>query len=290
MHRHILRGEMFFHQPQLPVKVLHRNPEIPFSLHTHDFYELVVIASGGGKHLQKEGASPLRGGDIFLIRPGTYHGYGAIEDLELYNILFAEQVLHLHLPELQEITGFTEIFLSDHESVPIIRLNDHQLAEVLQIVQTIQTESNYLHSAYGSGAFVYAKLMQLIVSMCRIHSEHRSSTPVVDERLERVIAHMEEHLDRSIPLDELASVAAMSTSTLNRHFKRATGWSPVDFHIHRRIIYAARLLLSTDLSIELISDRTGFSDGNYFARQFRTHMQMSPREYKQLWTKAVPTR
>ena len=33
-----------------------------------------------------------------------------------------------------------------------------------------------------------------------------------------------------------------------------------------------------------ISELTGFSDSNYFARQFRTHMQMSPREYKQLWT------
>lgn len=281
---------MFFHQPQLQVKVLHRNPEIPFSLHTHDFYELVLVVSGSGAHLQKDGSHPLRGGDVFLIRPGTYHGFGAIEELELYNILISEQVLHLHLPELREINGFTELFLTDHAAIPIVHLSDHQLAEALQMVLIIQQESNYLRSAYGSGAFVYAKLMQLIVSICRIHSEHRSSTPVVDERLQRVIAYMEEHLDCSLSLDDLASVAAMSASTLNRHFKRSTGWSPVDFHIHRRIIYAARLLLSTNLSIEAISERTGFSDGNYFARQFRTHMQMSPREYKQLWTRAVPIR
>jgi len=279
---------MFFHKPQLPLKVLHRDPEIPFTLHQHDFYELVVVVAGSGAHLQKGGGKPISGGNVFLVRPGVFHGYGQIDDLELYNVLIGEKALRPHIRELSEISGFDELFLHEEEEIPIAKLNSHQLAELMVLVNAIRLESERMDISYGASTMAYAKLLQLIITVCRFHSAHRRSNVVTDGRLESVITYMEQHLDRSISLKELASYSAMSISTLNRQFKLATGWSPIDYHIHRRILYAARLLLTTDLSMELVSDRTGFSDANYFARQFRTHMQMSPRQYKQLWTTPNP--
>jgi AraC family L-rhamnose operon transcriptional activator RhaR/AraC family L-rhamnose operon regulatory protein RhaS len=278
---------MFFHEPLLPVEVLHRDPEIPFSLHSHDFFELVIVVSGQGLHLLGDESVPISEGNAFLIRPGRRHGYSEIRDLALYNVLIGERALTLHLHEFTEINGFRELFLQDGEEVPLVKLNNYQLGEAVAIVTAIRQESERQIHTYGSRALTYAKLLQLIVLFCRTYSVHKASTFIPDQRLEDVIAYMEEHLDRSVSLKELAAYAAMSTSTLNRQFKLSTGWSPVDFHIHRRISYASKLLLTTDLSMERISEQTGFSDANYFARQFRTHMRMSPREYKQLWTKAT---
>ncbi len=283
MSGYLLRGEMFFHKPQLPLKVLHRDPEIPFTLHQHDFYELVVVVAGNGTHLQKGGGISISGGNIFLVRPGVSHGYGQIDGLELYNVLIGEKALKPHIKELREISGFDELFLHEVEEIPIAKLNSHQLAEIMVLVNAIRLESERQDISYGAGTMAYAKLLQLIIAVCRLHSAHRRVNIITDARLESVIAYMEQNLDRSLSLKEIASYSAMSISTLNRQFKLATGWSPIDYHIHRRILYAARLLLTTDLSMELVSDRTGFSDANYFARQFRTHMQMSPRQYKQLW-------
>lgn len=288
MKEYILRGEMFFHEPLLPLEVLHRDPEIPFSLHAHDFYELVIVVSGEGVHLLDEGHVGIAEGHTFLIPPGRRHGYSEIRDLALYNILIGERALALHLHELKEVNGFSELFLQEMGEVRHARLNNHQLSEVMAIVSTIRLESERQEHAYGAGALAYAKLLQLIVLICRAHSEYKGSAFIADQRLGEVIAFMEENLDRPLSLKELAAQAAMSTSTLNRQFRLSTGWSPVDFHIHRRIAYAAKLLLTTDHSMERISEQTGFSDANYFARQFRTHMQMSPREYKQLWTTARP--
>ena len=79
----------------------------------------------------------------------------------------------------------------------------------------------------------------------------------------------------------------MSASTLNRQFKAYTGWSPVEFHIHRRIAYACSLILKREMSMEELSEATGFSDANYFSRQFRAHMNMSPKQYKKLWTEPI---
>ncbi len=284
MKEYILRGEMFFHEPMLPLVVLHRDPEIPFSLHSHDFYELVIVVSGEGLHLLGDESIPIGEGNAFLIRPGHRHGYGDIRDLALYNVLIGERVLALHLHELKEIAGFCELFLPEDNTVTHVKLNNYQLSDAVAMVTAIRMESERLVHAYGAGALAYSKLLQLIVLLCRTHSAHKTSTFKTDQRLEQLITFMEEHLDRPLSLKELAAHAAMSTSTLNRQFKLSTGWSPVDFHIHRRVAYAAKLLLTTDLSMERISEQTGFSDANYFARQFRTHMRMSPREYKQLWT------
>lgn len=284
MREYILRGEMFFHEPLLPLVVLHRDPEIAFSLHSHDFYELVIVVSGHGLHLLDDERVPIGEGNAFLIHPGRRHGYAEIRDLALYNVLIGERALALHLHELREIDGFGELFLEQGNEVAHVKLNNYQLGDAVAMVSAIRLESERQIHAYGAGALAYAKLLQLIVLLCRAYSAHKTSTFIPDQRLSQVIAYMEEHLDRPLSLKELAAHAAMSTSTLNRQFKLSTGWSPVDFHIHRRVAYAAKLLLTTDLSMERISEQTGFSDANYFARQFRTHMQMSPREYKQLWT------
>ena len=86
--------------------------------------------------------------------------------------------------------------------------------------------------------------------------------------------------------DIVALCAAMSASTLNRYFKKATGLSPVEYQIHKRIELACMLMRTTDLSMMLISDRTGFSDSNYFTRTFRKVMGVTPSRYrsdKTLW-------
>ncbi|MEP3932587.1 helix-turn-helix transcriptional regulator, partial [Rhodopirellula bahusiensis] len=55
---------------------------------------------------------------------------------------------------------------------------------------------------------------------------------------------------------------------------------PIKYLIQVRIQEASRLLRSTDRSITDIAFDVGFSDSNYFSRQFRTHLGLSPREYR----------
>ena len=107
------------------------------------------------------------------------------------------------------------------------------------------------------------------------------------QRLEPIMFFIEQNLNRALTLQELVTVANMSASSLNRQFKAYTGWAPVEFHIHRRIAYACSLILKRDMSVEELSEATGFSDANYFSRQFRSHMHMSPKQYKKLWTEPI---
>jgi AraC family L-rhamnose operon transcriptional activator RhaR/AraC family L-rhamnose operon regulatory protein RhaS len=74
------------------MKVIKRDPELPYPLHSHDFYELVFIISGRGTHFTKENEMPLRPGNLFIIVPGMAHGYKDVQDLVLYNILFGRRL------------------------------------------------------------------------------------------------------------------------------------------------------------------------------------------------------
>lgn len=284
MSKFTLHETMFFKKNRLPLKVLLRDPEIPFSMHGHDFYELVVVVSGKGYHLLEHSKRQLQEGMVYCIPPGTMHGYAEIDNLVLYNLLIGLKAFEVLLPDLIDVSGFKEVFLQSEHEVPLVRLNSHQHAEIVALVGSLKEESEQQDYSMGSTSMAFSKLLQLFILISRFHTARRGTVIPSDERLDQVIAYMEQNLDRSIPLGELVDISNMSASTLNRQFKLSTGWSPVDFHIHRRIAYASNLLLTTNLSIERISEKTGFSDANYFARQFRNHMQMSPRQYKQLWT------
>ena len=72
----------------------------------------------------------------------------------------------------------------------------------------------------------------------------------------------------------------MSASSLLRNFKDATGFSPIDYLLRIRIARAVELLRSDEMTITSAAFNVGFSDSNYFARQFKRIMKTSPSDYR----------
>ena len=56
--------------------------------HTHDFSELIIITSGGGKHWIDGDTYSVKAGDIFLIQGNTEHYFGDRYKLGMFNIMF----------------------------------------------------------------------------------------------------------------------------------------------------------------------------------------------------------
>jgi AraC-like DNA-binding protein len=83
-----------------------------------------------------------------------------------------------------------------------------------------------------------------------------------------------------LTISDLARRANLSTSHFCREFKAAIGTSPIDYVLRRRIAEACELMRDPSLSLAEIADHAGFSDGNYFSRQFRRVMGRSPRDYR----------
>lgn len=84
----------------------------------------------------------------------------------------------------------------------------------------------------------------------------------------------------AIDLNRLARVCFLSPSQFRRTFRRLFGSSPLQFILNVRLQAAADLLANSRLNVTEIAMQCGFNEPNYFTRQFRQHVGVSPSEYR----------
>lgn len=88
------------------------------------------------------------------------------------------------------------------------------------------------------------------------------------------------HQAPDLSIDAIAREEKIHRATLFRAFKQAHGISPAEYLRHRRMQAGLRLLQETDLPVQEVAWRSGFSDPNYFARTIRRLTGRSPRELR----------
>jgi AraC family transcriptional regulator len=105
--------------------------------------------------------------------------------------------------------------------------------------------------------------------------------PLPGGRLRAVVAYIEEHLDASPTLEQMAAVARLSPYHFARQFKRATGLPPHQYVIARRVERARQLLQGSDeVSLARVAARAGFSDQSQFSHQFKRVVGVTPRQFR----------
>lgn len=92
----------------------------------------------------------------------------------------------------------------------------------------------------------------------------------------RVIAYIEDHIDRDLALAEIAGIAGMSASHFKTLFRRATGRPVHQYVIDRRVDRAAALLRAGRLPISDVALATGFAHQSHLARHLRRALGVTP--------------
>ena len=100
-------------------------------------------------------------------------------------------------------------------------------------------------------------------------------------RLRAVVEYIEEHLDASPSLEQIAAVARLSPYHFARQFKAATGLPPHQYLILRRIERAKQLLQAgTGLSLAEVAADAGFSDQSQFSYHFKRLVGVTPGQFR----------
>ena len=101
------------------------------------------------------------------------------------------------------------------------------------------------------------------------------------ERIQRVLVHIENHLDGPLPLDELAGVACFTPYHFHRVFRGMTGES-VKEHVRRlRLERAARRLKFSGDAVTAIALDAGYQTPESFTRAFEGMFGEPPSGYRQ---------
>lgn len=95
-------------------------------------------------------------------------------------------------------------------------------------------------------------------------------------QVNRLKGFIDDHLDQTIHIKDLAAVAQRSTAYFCRAFKRTFGETPHAFIVRRRLARAAHLMLASDLALCEIALCCGFTDQAHLCKLFRQKYGQSP--------------
>ena len=124
------------------------------------------------------------------------------------------------------------------------------------------------------------RLIDGILSLHGANKKVRTVGKLDMAKLKAICDCVEENLTTRLSLPFLAGVCDLSPWHFAVQFKAATGLSPGQYVLGRRLELAKRLVLTTDLSVWDIAWSVGFENISHFRRQFRGHLGFLPGELR----------
>ncbi len=98
--------------------------------------------------------------------------------------------------------------------------------------------------------------------------------------LEPLLSWLIEHLDRPVDIETMARRAHMAPRTFARRFRAETGATPHDWVTAQRVLLARRLLEETDLGVDAVAARSGFTDAAMLRHHFTRRVGATPHAYR----------
>jgi AraC family transcriptional regulator, arabinose operon regulatory protein len=215
-------------------------------------------------------------GDIFILAPGTVHDYATAHPTQRWEFYWAHFTPRAHwLPWLRLPEPAPGLFIQ--------KIEQRELKQRLD-----QAFIRLLRDSQGIGAWqaeLAANALEEVILLLAQYQE-KQNAPQLDERVETILAYLNQRFREPINIANLAALVALSPSRLAHLFKKQVGASIMETVLHVRLRQAARLLEFTALSAGEIAHEVGFQSGFYFSRQFKTYYGRSPTEYRRQAQKA----
>lgn len=173
---------------------------------------------------------------------------------------------------LYETVDFDNIEITTHFAQSDLLI--HQLG--LQLKKEVETG--------GLGGRLYADAIANLMAV-HLFSNYATTNPEIKTytdglpiyKLKRVKEYIEEHLRRSLSLDELAQVTNMSVGHFSRLFKQSTGYTPHQYLIRRRVKRAKELLRHKQFSIADVAYQVGFANQGHLNYHFKRCTGITPK-------------
>lgn len=137
-----------------------------------------------------------------------------------------------------------------------------------------------LEASCAAKALTFATMTRLIGDLPE--AAQRRLAPLIrsDSVIAPALRLIDAEFGRPLRIDEMASACHLSADHFIRRFREAVGQTPGQYLAERRVAAAAEMLLLSDLSIERIAERCGFSNRFYFTRVFARLIGTPPATYR----------
>jgi len=244
---------------------LHQQAELSACRH------VIGVALKATRVTLKRGAStifdgPMPAGTLYITGPGRPLTAEFLAPCDFVHF----HVLSDYLRECQEIARSTF-------AQPIPDLNDLLVRDPLA-----QLLGRTLVEGGTASDSVYAESVgqTLVMHVARLEPPRNTVNPLPKWRLKRVQEYVDTHLENSIRLADLATVAGLSRMHFAAQFRAATGHRPHDYVLQQRIECAKDILSSSDMPLVEVALAVGFQAQAHFSTVFKRLTDETPARWR----------
>ncbi len=221
-----------------------------------------IMEGEGTVHMDDQVIYPVKG-DIYILPRGHNHRYHSSRTnpwkkiwMNVYGPL-CDSLMNLY--QLQGIYQIKELNL---------------LGLFEEFLRISEQKEEGMDDIFLQCSLIYHELLARI-------SRHIYNQPLTNNT---VAYDMKEFIDRNIytklTMEVLSKQACLSSSQVNRIFKKEFNQTPYDYILSQKITTAKLLLQNTNIPIKQIAYKLNFADEHYFSNFFREKCGVSPKDYR----------
>lgn len=261
-----IKGKTYPHKTELP--------------HRHSYYEICIFVNGAGKHEIDFKTYPIASNSIHFLTPGQVHLISREKDYYGYLLVFNRDFYPAN-PENKDIL-FDLPFFNNPSISPILELKEKDFHTLLQIIESMKTELELVHSTTQEVLRSYLHIFLLKCKSYFIHyrPEHEKLDEPAYVAAGKFKNLVEQHFKNLHFVKDYAGIMAITAPTLNKSVKRITGYTAGEIIINRIVLEAKRLLTYTNLTNKEIAFRLNYDDPSYFSRIFKNKTGDSPSTFR----------
>ncbi len=215
-----------------------------------DSYEMIFVTKGH-VYLNENGTDyPLQAGDTLILQPGIRHyGYQSSHDTEFFWFHWKGEI--------------SSSILCKHRKI------EDYYAISLYFRQLLQSRVE------GAPSECLDYLIRLILAELLFNS----ASPHINHTAESIAAWIKANCHTAIKASEVAAHFGYNVDYLNRMFKANYFKSIKEYIDDERIKHIKAIMLSTDLSLNEVALKSGFSEYKYFLKFFKYHEGITPTQF-----------
>lgn len=236
-------------------------------------YHVHFLLDGKGVLEINNTSYSLKRGQIFVIPPDREHYYYAdVNQPWHYTWISFGGLRAAYFLEKAGITADSPIrsaYTEPERFLAIIEkiLNHHQLTVANELLRT-------------------AKLYEVIALLVDSYNHRADAVPQKDSYdyspniyVDSAVEYIHKHYNE-INVGDIASYLGISRSYLSHIFKEKLHIPPQEYLLNYRLEQSARLLRTTSLPIQVVSERAGYENPLTFSKIFKNAYGLSPKHYR----------
>jgi AraC-like DNA-binding protein len=257
------------------IQISKNHQEQFFQPHRHDFYEIIYITDGYGKHMIDFQSYELVPNSVHLIRPSQIHQW---ENMKFTNEY--DGYIFLFSKDLLPISNTLETLFHRH-TLPIIHLEQPIKTHINNLISMIEEETNCSQNHLVQ--FAFSTILEYIIKLKKEDITHSFQ----DTRIILLLELIEKHFIDEKSALFYAKCLNLTTKRLNELTKKYLGKTLSSLIIDRNIIEIKRELIYTNISIAELSDKLAFKDSPQFVKYFKQYTSYTPTEFRIQYTTNV---